>query len=203
MEDDIEFNPRINDVLDKAMKQIPDYWESIFFGLSSFQTVPVTKNIHLIKSGWSAHCFALNKVVFQYIIEILSSLDDPADIKYCMYLFPRGKSYVIKPFLAWQRPSLSNIRGSYSNHEYLKPPETLKLEEITELCTKVHVFEDNISLLEDNISLLEDKLKKMEGELREFPLREAKNIHSFINNKIPVGSKRRSLARLIYHLFRK
>jgi GR25 family glycosyltransferase involved in LPS biosynthesis len=264
MEDDVEFNPQINNILDQTMSQIPDHWESIFFGLSFAQTVQITENIGMIKSGWSAHCFAINRTVFQYIIELLSSMDDPADIKYSRYLFPRGKSYVVKPFLAWQRPSLSNIRGYRSNLAFLRPPETLEPEEIREICTEVCVLEDRlskykktgdpqnseklslpkitelcwkahnledklvkyenceklpsfdslspseirkicfkVSLLEEKLKEAEDKLERLKAENCEFPFREAKNIQSFINNKMPSGSKRRSFAKNIYKFFRK
>jgi|GEM_PF-828221 GR25 family glycosyltransferase involved in LPS biosynthesis len=145
MEDDVQFNPRLNNILDETMKQIPKSWESIFFGLWEFKSDQVSKNVFLIKEGLCLHCHALKKNVFQFIIDILSTLDDPADHKYNKYLFPRAKSFVIKPFLAWQRPSLSTIRGQYLDSKFSKAPELLTIEEIKELCTKYYILDDLLS----------------------------------------------------------
>ena len=145
MEDDIQFNPQLNNILDEAIKQVPESWESIFFGLWEFASEKVSNNVYLIKDGLCLHCHALRKSVFQFMIDILSALDDPADSKYNMYLFPRGKSFVIKPFLAWQRSSFSTIRGQYLDSRFTKPPESLTVEEIKELCAKLYVFEEHLS----------------------------------------------------------
>ncbi len=123
MEDDIQFNPKLYDVLDDAMKQVPEDWESIFFGLNSQGTTQISKNVDLIKSGLALHCHAVHKNVFQLLIDRQSALNCQADRVYDRYLFPRDKSYVIRPYLAWQRPSLSSITRLYADYSILKPPE--------------------------------------------------------------------------------
>ncbi|MGD0856549.1 MAG: glycosyltransferase family 25 protein, partial [Dehalococcoidia bacterium] len=166
MEDDVHFNPKIYDILDDAMKQVPEQWESIFFGLNDFESISVSKNVNLIKSGYAAHCFALKKDVFQFIIESLSAMNNPSDVVYDKYLFPRNRSYVIKPHLAWQRFSQSNITGRYAYAKHLIPDEykgSINTENIDEfkISDLVHIIADG----EMQVSDLERQVYQLKGSL--------------------------------------
>lgn len=224
MEDDIQFNPEIYDILDDAMTQIPEDWESIFFGLTDFSSVPISKNVNLIQSAYSAHCFALRRKVFQFIIDLLSTMSCPNDVAYDRNLFPRGKSYVIKPHLAWQRPSVSNITGRFSYQRLIIPDkyknhidtDNMAKSNIPNLIDIIMEGEEQVVILERKVFQLTQKLNRMEQRLREsdallsdtrnsygkiyniYSWRLAKGVHQIINNLFPMGSRRRIFIRQIW-----
>jgi hypothetical protein len=136
------------------------------------------------------------------------------------FLFPRNKSYVIKPHLAWQRFSQSNITGRYAYSESIIPDEykqpittenttdstnsnliNIIMEgetRISELDREVYLLKQSLAATNSGLSCTRNMLDEINNSMT---WRIARRFHKLIDTILPLGTKRRQLVKRIFFWF--
>lgn len=121
LEDDIEFHPQINQIVDENMKDLPSDWEMMQFGVRHVKPPQrVTFRIFRIREGDCLHCYAMNHTVYDVMLEEIKKMERQIDLITKQSIQPRGKSYCLMPNFAYQRPDWSDIGGKKVNYTFLK-----------------------------------------------------------------------------------
>jgi GR25 family glycosyltransferase involved in LPS biosynthesis len=120
LEDDVEFTENLNEKFSSVINQIPNNWIMLYLGANHVGGVfQLSENICQVIHSYAIHAFAINSELFDLIINGLPKYKKPVDVFYAE-LQPLFPSYVIRPHLAWQRVSFSDIQGGVMNYEFLK-----------------------------------------------------------------------------------
>lgn len=121
LEDDVEFVENFNDKFNEIEPQIPSY-QMLYFGVNPHtgSRHEVSVNINRIINSYSAHCVIFKKECYEDIIAMLRGpLIYPVDVHYGAQQV-KHTAYCIKPSLAWQRKSFSDINQDYVDYEFLR-----------------------------------------------------------------------------------
>lgn len=121
LEDDVEFAPNINRVVDENFRLVPEDWQMLQLGSQHcIEPEMITKHISKIKYAFCLHCYAVNRNVFEYYKYILSAMEKQLDLYTAEDVQPLGKCYSFEPNLAFQKPSFSNIADCNVNYKFLR-----------------------------------------------------------------------------------
>lgn len=127
LEDDVEFDDNLNQIFSKCIDDVPDDWDILFLGGNHslnniWQKEPVTKiNDHVYKLVfcYATHAYAVRKKAYDKIIECLIKENDRGDV-----LFSHAQiqlnTYILRPHLAWQKSSYSDVEENFQYYEFLK-----------------------------------------------------------------------------------
>lgn len=121
LEDDVAFSDNFHERFNLLESQIPKY-EMLYFGSNphSGSRHEVAPNINRITYTFAAHCVIFKKECFDDIINQLKGpLLLPVDVVYGQQQVIHP-AYSIKPSLAWQRKSFSDINQEIVDYEFLK-----------------------------------------------------------------------------------
>lgn len=120
LEDDVEFIDNLNEKFFSIKNQIPNDWIMLYLGGNHVGgCLQISQNIYKLIHSYAIHAFAINSELFDLIINGLPKYKKPVDVFYAE-LQPLFPSYVIRPHLAWQRVSFSDIQGGIMNYDFLK-----------------------------------------------------------------------------------
>lgn len=120
-EDDVELHDDFHLILNQALNQLPEDWEMLYFGGNHIGgVIPYTNNLNKLLKTYAAHAFVINKNIFSIILDDLKKFTNLENDVIYSNLHSRGKSFVITPHIAWQRPDYSNIQNNYVNYDFLK-----------------------------------------------------------------------------------
>lgn len=120
LEDDVEFTENLNEKFFSVKNQIPNDWIMLYLGANHVGgVIQLSENICQVIHSYAIHAFAINSELFDLIINGLPKYKKPVDVFYAE-LQPLFPSYVIRPHLAWQRVSFSDIQGGVVNYDFLK-----------------------------------------------------------------------------------
>lgn len=127
LEDDVEFHENLNDLFFDMINQVPDDWDILFLGSNyslnnHWQKEPVEKitdNVYKLVFGYAIHAYALRKKCYDKVIECFLPENDKGDVLFS-YAQKQLNTYVLRPHLAWQRPSYSDILEKNVNYQFLK-----------------------------------------------------------------------------------
>jgi hypothetical protein len=128
VEDDAQFDPDFNAIVERNLQHIPSDWEMVFFGMTRLKEgSPIAGNIVRIPpgGGYAAHCVAIRRSIFPILIEQFAKFEEPNDVTYCDRIFPRGRSYAFYPNLSFQRPGFSHILQEEVDYAHLRTSEKL------------------------------------------------------------------------------
>jgi hypothetical protein len=105
--------------LENAIKDLPEGWEMLMLGanIKNCSMDRITNNIARTYGAWTTHAIYYSYSLCQEMASV--NLDVPIDEYYRTVVHPRGNSYVIYPFLSYQRPSESDIEGGYKDYTSL------------------------------------------------------------------------------------
>jgi len=120
LEDDVEFMDDINNIFNNIKEQIPNDWLMLYLGGNHVGgSIRISENIFRVIHTFTTHAFSINSELFDLIINGLPNYKKAVDVFYAELhsIFP---SYVIRPHLAWQRESFSDIQGGIMNYDFLK-----------------------------------------------------------------------------------
>ncbi|MBX9853046.1 MAG: hypothetical protein K2X86_14990 [Cytophagaceae bacterium] len=123
LEDDIEFHPQINEIVDRHFNEVPADWELFQFGAvhkKAPERVGESFRIFRMKESDCLHCYALQSSIYDVMIEEISKMDMQLDMITQKKIHPRGKSYCLVPNFAYQRESFSDIRKKDVYYSFLK-----------------------------------------------------------------------------------
>ena len=106
-------------------KEVPEYWDLIYFGGNHFVTMPtkITEHIFRVYNTVCLHGIAINHTMYDKIIEANYKINRPTDCnigdlqKSCL-------AVVTRPHLCWQREGYSDVQTSVQNYEFLQKFET-------------------------------------------------------------------------------
>jgi GR25 family glycosyltransferase involved in LPS biosynthesis len=121
LEDDVEFHPQINQIVDENIQDVPDDWEMLLFGcMHRSAPFSVTRRIFRIRRADCLHCYAVRNTMYDLYIEEISKMEWPLDWVTQFRIQPRKRSYCLMPNFAYQRPSYSNIAQMNVSYTFLK-----------------------------------------------------------------------------------
>jgi GR25 family glycosyltransferase involved in LPS biosynthesis len=102
--------------LENAIKDLPEGWEMLMLGanIKDQRIDRINKNLARTYGAWTTHAIYYSHKLCKEMASI--DLDLPIDEYFRTKVHPRGNSYVIYPFLSYQRPSESDIEGSFKDY---------------------------------------------------------------------------------------
>lgn len=117
-EDDATYRGTITD-LTNAIADLPQGWEMLMLGanIKDGRMDRISKNVARTYGAWTTHAIYYSYAFCQEMASI--ELDVPIDEYFRTIVHPRGNSYVVYPFLSYQRPSTSDIEGDYKDYTNL------------------------------------------------------------------------------------
>lgn len=132
LEDDIQFDKNINQKFFEIVSEIPEDWDMILFGGNHSENNPwapgklfkITEHIYKVTHSLALHCYAVNNTIYDKVIDIFSEKSKPADV--LISDIQRDiNCYIIRPHLAWQRPSFSDLRQMFVDMPFLYDDSSL------------------------------------------------------------------------------
>ena len=118
LEDDATYRGTITD-LTNAISDLPQGWEMLMLGanIKNARMDRISKNVARTYGAWTTHAIYYSYAFCQEMAD--KELDVPIDEFFRTIVHPRGNSYVVYPFLSYQRPSTSDIEGDYKDYTSL------------------------------------------------------------------------------------
>lgn len=132
LEDDVQFDENLNHKFYQISNKIPDDWDIILFGGNHSANNPwgkgelifVEENVYKITHSLALHCYAVKNTIFHRVIGQLSLNNDPCDVLFAE-LQKDVNCYIIRPHLAWQRPSYSDLCNRFLDYPFLHDDKAL------------------------------------------------------------------------------
>lgn len=117
-EDDATYRGTVNDLLN-AIKDLPKGWEMLMLGanIKDQRIDRVTNRLARTYGAWTTHGIYYSYKLCKELATLEFSV--PIDEYFRTVVHPRGNSYVVYPFLSYQRPSDSDIEGGYKDYTKL------------------------------------------------------------------------------------
>lgn len=153
-EDDVEFHEDFVNLFNEWSSEIPDDWDMILFGgnhsgnnpWSYGKLIKKTEHIYKVTHSLALHCYAVNSKIYDKLINELSKMNKTndalvADVQRDI------NCYIIRPHIAWQRPSFSDLRELFVDMPFLYNdsdlyegkyfgPEMLKRDDVRDKLTE-------------------------------------------------------------------
>ena len=70
---------------------------------------PVSQHIVRMNHSSTTHAYAINKSVFQYVLDTALESGKHIDMFYCNYMHPEYRCYCVEPRIVIQRPGYRDI----------------------------------------------------------------------------------------------
>lgn len=127
LEDDVKFDDSLNEVFSEFIQEVPDDWDILFLGANHalnnpWQRAPIIKiseHVYKLSFCYATHAYAVRKKAYDKIIECLLPENDKSDVLFS-HAQTQLNTYVVRPHLAWQRESYSDILERNVYYEFLK-----------------------------------------------------------------------------------
>lgn len=117
LEDDVKFNFFSSRNLKRALQELPEDWELLYFaGNNVHQPEPYKANISLVKRTFSTCAYAVNLRIGKIIESFAVNSGLEIDVYYADNIQARKRSYLIRPGIAKQRAGWSDIVGTKVNY---------------------------------------------------------------------------------------
>lgn len=117
-EDDATFRGVYTDLIN-CMNDLPAGWDMLMLGanIKDSRIDRISKRLVRTYGAWTTHAIVYSHRFAKEMAEL--NLDVPIDEYYRTIVHPKGNSYVVYPFLSYQRPSDSDIEGGYKDYTSL------------------------------------------------------------------------------------
>jgi GR25 family glycosyltransferase involved in LPS biosynthesis len=127
LEDDVQFHEDLNHLFFQMITKVPDDWDILFLGCNTslnnpWQKEPVERindNVYKLTFGYSTHSYAVRKKSYNKIIECLLPENDKGDVLFS-HAQTQLNTYVLRPHLAWQRESYSDVLEEKVYYDFLQ-----------------------------------------------------------------------------------
>jgi GR25 family glycosyltransferase involved in LPS biosynthesis len=105
--------------LQNAINDLPDCWEMLMLGanIKDLRLDRINNNLARTYGAWTTHAILYSHKFAKEMAEL--NLDIPIDEYFRTIVHPRGNSYVVYPFLSYQRPSDSDIEQGFKDYTNL------------------------------------------------------------------------------------
>jgi GR25 family glycosyltransferase involved in LPS biosynthesis len=115
-EDDIEFHPQCESIVPIAMKNLPQYWDLMFFAITNkHEKQWIGRHLKQVQSGWCCQAYAVHCKVYDWYLEELEKVNRPIDA-ITVEIQSNGKSYATETNMVLHPPNDSTIRGRFFDH---------------------------------------------------------------------------------------
>ena len=117
-EDDATFRGVYTDLIN-CMNDLPADWDMLMLGanIKDPRIDRISKRLVRTYGAWTTHAIVYSYRFAKEMAEL--DLDVPIDEYYRTIVHPKGNSYIVYPFLSYQRPSDSDIEGCYKDYTSL------------------------------------------------------------------------------------
>jgi GR25 family glycosyltransferase involved in LPS biosynthesis len=117
-EDDATFRGWATNLQD-AINDLPAGWDMLMLGanIKDPRIDRINKRLVRTYGAWTTHAIIYSHRFAKEMAEL--DLDVPIDEYYRTIVHPKGNSYVVYPFLSYQRPSDSDIEGGFKDYTSL------------------------------------------------------------------------------------
>ncbi len=112
IEDDCIFSPDFARVVDKSLQELPANYEMIYFGgnVYHFKIKPYSDYLVRAHGVWTTHCVGFSKRGMEQIVKRFNPERDLIlDNWMRLVIHPRGFTYIVKPIVAEQIASYSDL----------------------------------------------------------------------------------------------
>lgn len=119
-EDDVVFDPRLQQKFRASIEQLPPHWDMLYFGaLHKDEPIQVSEDIVRISAANSTYAYALRDTVFDDFIELNRRAETVLDNN-SLVLQKRFNCYCFMPHLAWVDSDYSDAQERFEQHWYLR-----------------------------------------------------------------------------------
>lgn len=120
LEDDVVFSDDLNNLFDEYLGMVPDDWDMIYLGGNHInEPIYINEHVYRVTHTYTTHAYAIKRKVFSEVLELQKNAKKQVDVYYSD-LQKTLNCYVIKPHLAWQRDSFSDIQNRFMSYPFLK-----------------------------------------------------------------------------------
>jgi GR25 family glycosyltransferase involved in LPS biosynthesis len=123
LEDDVEFDNNLQEKFESWRKQVPDEWNLLYFGGNHnwIKQIPLcAPNLMKITNTYATHAYAVEKTVYNLVIEQLEGLSTEGDVIMAQ-IQKMCNAFCFVPNIAWQRPGISDVFNIYQDYSFLNP----------------------------------------------------------------------------------
>lgn len=119
-EDDIQLATDFAMQFNNCNHQVPSDWDMVYLGGSHIGPIThIAENVARITQTFTTHAIGVKSTIYQSLIDIWSLENEKVDISVSS-LHSRFNCYVIRPHIAFQRQSYSDILEKDTYYEHLK-----------------------------------------------------------------------------------
>jgi hypothetical protein len=117
-EDDATYRGWVTNLLN-AIKDLPEGWEMLMLGanIKDQRIDRINNTLARTYGAWTTHGIYYSHKLCKELASLEFSV--PIEEKFRTVVHPRGNSYVVYPFLSYQRPSDSDIEGGFKDYTNL------------------------------------------------------------------------------------
>lgn len=120
LEDDVLFRDNFNELFEKYWKEVPEYWDMVYFGANHNGTNPpkVSENIVKVNGSFTTHAMVIKATMYDDLIRIWTDPQKQVDVL-LSELHSKYNCYCFAPNLAGQRAGKSDILNRDVNYDFL------------------------------------------------------------------------------------
>lgn len=125
-EDDITFVENSLETFKNSINHIPEDWDMLFLGANTHTPLKkINEYWYKLTNAYALHAYAYNSNIYDYFLnnyklqENIKKHDDIIDVWVANNLQTKFNVYVIKPIIALQRLSYSDLSKTITNHNYI------------------------------------------------------------------------------------
>jgi hypothetical protein len=105
---------------ERAIEQLPAKWDMLYLGANIKTKVrKKSKNLYTMYGAWTTHAVLYHPDFVRHITPLLATMDTVIDEYFRTMIHPHGNTYVVKPMVAYQRPSMSDLEGKFNDYTHL------------------------------------------------------------------------------------
>jgi GR25 family glycosyltransferase involved in LPS biosynthesis len=117
LEDDVVF--KNIDHMTAAINQLPEDWDVLYLGanVNGTHLERFSDNLFKIRNSFTTHAVAYSNKMATWIVENFNPDQFPIYDEWLrVNVQEQYKSFIVSPFVAWQRPDVSDIWGHYADY---------------------------------------------------------------------------------------
>jgi glycosyl transferase family 25 len=120
LEDDITFIDDFNNLFQQYLEEVPEDWDMIYLGGNHVgELTQVSEHVFKTTKTYTTHAYLIKNTVYDEVIRLHGQGKKQVDVYYAE-IHEKYNCYVIRPHLAWQRESYSDIQGANVEYKFLR-----------------------------------------------------------------------------------
>jgi glycosyl transferase family 25 len=120
LEDDVTFIDNFNSFFSQFIFEVPEDWDMIYLGGNHVgDLTPVSDHVFKTTKTFTTHAYLIKNTVYDEVIRLHGQGKKQVDVYYAE-IHEKYNCYVIRPHLAWQRESYSDIQGANVEYKFLR-----------------------------------------------------------------------------------